>query len=138
MFAFIVWVAARSLTLLWTTGCEDNTGPMPIDLESLLSTLQQLVIYWPSAQRYSDLIELILDAKNGGNSNEGLAIFNDTGHTSYGLQIRLGKLVARRVLETLSQTHDFLEIPILEAGGFTSPGMGFFGLQEEGEWLYDH
>lgn len=126
MFAFVVWVAARSLIILWTTGHENTYGSMPTDLEPLLSTLRQLSITWPCSQRYANLIQLILDTKNNPGGPTGLEIFNDTRRTAYGLQNRLGLLAGHQVPE-----YDFLDMPVLEIGELTNT----FVTDIEGEWL---
>jgi hypothetical protein len=135
MFAFVVWVAARSLIILWTTGYENTYGSMPADLEPLLSSLRQQAIRWPSAQRYDDLIKLILETKNSPGGPTGLEIFNDTRQTSYGLQNRLGKLAVHRVVELYPQSLDFLDMPLLDAAEFAAPGIGMFASANDGEWL---
>lgn len=58
-FAFIVWVAARSLIILWTKSYDNSYGLVPTDLESLMGALQQLSARWPCAQRYREIIQLI-------------------------------------------------------------------------------
>lgn len=136
MFAFILWVAARSLVILWTTGYENTYGSMPTDLEPLLSGLRQLSIQWPCAQRYKDILQLIIDTKNDPGGPTGLDIFNDTRRTAYGLQDRLGKLAGHpRVTEIYSQAFDFLDMPLLDVGEMSAPWTGTFGSENDGEWL---
>ena len=137
MFAFIVWVAARSLIILWTTGHETTYGSMPNDLEPLLRALRQSAVQWPSAQRHVDIIQLILDTKNNPGGPTGLDIFNDTRRTAYGLQNRLGTLAGHRAMEMFSISEDFLDIPFLEIGDMTASrmGIGAFGGDLDGEWL---
>ncbi|KAL7943892.1 fungal-specific transcription factor domain-containing protein [Trichoderma barbatum] len=130
MFAFVIWVAARSLIILWTTGHENTYGTMPTDLEPLLSSLRQLSTPWPCAQRYSDLIQLILDTKNNPGGPTGLEVFNDTRRTAYGLQNRLGILAGPQVPE-----FDFLEMPLLDIGELAAPWNNTFVPDIEGEWL---
>ncbi|KAM0258907.1 hypothetical protein ACHAQJ_003563 [Trichoderma viride] len=130
MFAFVIWVAARSLIILWTTGYENTYGTMPTDLEPLLGSLRQLSLSWPCSQRYVNLIQLILDTKNNPGGPTGLEIFNDTKRTAYGLQNRLGTLAGHQVPE-----FDFLDIPALDIGEFTAPWNSTFISEVEGEWL---
>ncbi|ERS98281.1 hypothetical protein HMPREF1624_05065 [Sporothrix schenckii ATCC 58251] len=108
LFAFVVWVAARSLIILWTTGntadgVADATtatasSPFapPPHLTTLVAVLHQSARYWPCAQCYVDILQLILDTKNNPGGPTGLAIFNDTRRTAYGLRRRLGSLASLR------------------------------------------
>jgi hypothetical protein len=131
-FAFVVWVAARSLVILWTKGYENTYGSIPTDLEPLLSALRQLSIRWPCAQRYNDIIQLILDTKNNPSGPTGLEIFNDTRRTVYGLQSRLGTLAGHRVTEMHSHSLDFLDMDLNE---LASPWIGTFGSEMDSECL---
>lgn len=115
MFAFSIWVAARSLIILWTTGYETTSGEMPADLESLLSSLHHSAVHWPCAQSYVDIIQLILDTRNDPGGPTGLDIFNDTRRTSYGLQNSLGTLAGFRAMQVFTELDDFLDVPFLEA-----------------------
>lgn len=137
IFAFVVWVAARSLIIMWTTGYENTYGSLPTDLEPLLSGLRQMATRWPCAQRYADTIQLILDTKNSPGGPMGLDIFNDTRRTAYGLQNRLGTLAGPRAADLYSQSFDFLDMPILDLGDMTVPrvGIGIFPSELDGEWL---
>lgn len=135
MFAFVVWVAARSMIILWTTGFENTYGSMPSDLESLLGTLRQMSTWWPCAQRYSEIIQLILDTKNNPGGPTGLDIFNDTRRTAYGLQNRLGMLAGHRATDVYAHSFDFLDMPILDAGNLSPPRVGTFGADLDGDWL---
>lgn len=102
LFAFVVWVAARSLIILWTTGhtadgVTETAAPFapPPHLTTLLAVLHQSARYWPCAQCYVDILQLILDTKNNPGGPTGLAIFNDTRRTAYGLRRRLGSLASQ-------------------------------------------
>ena len=130
IFAFVVWVAARSLVILWTTGYENAYGSMPTDLDLLLGSLRHLATRWPSAQRYSDLIQLILDTKNNPGGPTGLDIFNDTRRTAYGLQSRLGLLTRPH-----SSDFDFLGDSLFDLGDLTAPWDSSFVPEVNGEWL---
>ncbi|KAL6812035.1 fungal-specific transcription factor domain-containing protein [Trichoderma sp. SZMC 28015] len=130
LFAFVVWVAARSLIILWTTGHENTYGSMPTDLEPLLSSLRQLSIPWPCSQRYINLIQLILDTKNNPGGPTGLEIFNDTRRTAYGLQNRLSTLADPQVPE-----FDFLDMPLLDMNEMSAPWSSTFVADVDGEWL---
>jgi hypothetical protein len=132
IFAFVVWVAARSLVILWTKGYENTYGSMPSDLEPLLSTLRQLSVWWPCAQRYNDIIQLILDTKNNPGGPTGLEIFNDTRRTVYGLQNRLGTLAGRPVAEVYAHSLDFLDMDLED---FTSPWVGPLAPEMDSEWI---
>lgn len=130
MFAFVVWVAARSLVILWTTGYENAYGSVPTDLDLLLGSLRHLSTRWPSAQRYTDLIQLILDTKNNPGGPTGLEIFNDTRRTAYGLQNRLGILAGPHSFD-----FDFLGESIFDFGNLMAPWDGSFEPEVNGEWL---
>lgn len=126
MFAFSVWVAARSLIILWTTGYETTNGEMPADLEALLCALHRSAVHWSCAQRYVDIIQLILDTRNDPGGPTGLDIFNDTRRTSYGLQNSLGTLAGFRAMQAFTELDDFLDAPFLEAE---------YRADFDGEWL---
>ncbi|CAK7205976.1 hypothetical protein SEUCBS139899_008759 [Sporothrix eucalyptigena] len=99
MFAFILWVAARCLIIMWTTGHTETTSSAtaaPADLTSLLAALHQSALVWPCAACYAEIIQLILDTKNNPGGPTGLDIFNDTRRTVYGLRSRLGTLARHR------------------------------------------
>jgi hypothetical protein len=131
VFAFVIWVAARGLVILWTKGYETTYSSVPTDLEPLMNALRQLAIRWPCAQRYIDIIQVILDSKNYPGGPTGLDIFNDTGRTVYALQNRLGTLAGHRTTEMHSYPLDFLDVSINE---FNSPWVGL-GSEMGSEWL---
>ncbi len=135
MFAFVVWVAARSLIILWTTGYETTYGSMPADLEPLLNVLRQMATRWPCAQRYTDIIQLILDTKNNPDGPTGMDIFNDTRRTSYGLQSLLGTLIVPRTQESFPNSFNFLDMALPDFGDFSTSRMDFFGPENDGDWL---
>lgn len=136
MVAFVIWVAARSLIILWTTGYENTYGQVPPDLEALLNVLRQLGVWWRCAQRYVDMIQLILDTRNNPGGPTGLQIFNDTRRTAYGLQQSLGSLTGPSILSGQSlHSFDFLDMPILDTNGFSPSMLMGFGAGVDGEWL---
>ncbi|KAJ8129010.1 hypothetical protein O1611_g4622 [Lasiodiplodia mahajangana] len=135
MFAFVVWVASRSLVILWTSGYETTYETMPTDLKPMMWTLRQMAMHWPCAQRYVDIIQLILDTKYNPGGPTGLEIFNDTRRTAYGLQNRLGKLAGNRVNQALVTSFDFLDIPLPDAGEFGLSCSSSFALGMGDEWL---
>jgi len=142
IFAFIVWCAARSLVILWTAGYENAYEPTPPDLVSLLGVLRQMSTRWQCAQRSADTVQFILDTKNEPDGRAGLRIFNDTRRTVYGLQNRLGTLVAaHNATNELGSLFDFLDMPILDASGFpVFPPMignelGTFAPEIDGQWM---
>ena len=90
---------------------------------------------WACAQRYTDIIQLILDTKNNPGGPTGLDIFNDTRRTSYGLQNLLGTLVGHRASDAFANSFDFLDMPLLDLGDFGSSRLGPFGAENDGEWL---
>ncbi|CAK7223186.1 hypothetical protein SBRCBS47491_005124 [Sporothrix bragantina] len=96
LFAFVVWVAARSSIILWTTGHTPDPRLPPADLTTLLAALNQAAVYWPCAECYAEILQLILDTKNNPGGPTGIAIFNDTRRTAYGLRSRLGSLARHR------------------------------------------
>lgn len=139
IFAFILWVAARSLVILWTSGHEATYGSQPPrDLDSLLDALRRSAESWPCAQRHVDIVQLILDTKNSPGGPTGLDVFSDTRNTAYGLQSRLGALAGlRSVVEALPRLDDFLAGDFLEGldthGGHF--GLGGFEPEFGGDWL---
>ncbi|KAH8819286.1 fungal-specific transcription factor domain-containing protein [Xylogone sp. PMI_703] len=135
MFAFVVWVAARSMVILWTTGYENSYGSTPKDLETLMTGLQQLALCWPCAQRYINIIQLILDTKNNPGGPTGLDIFNDTRRTAYGLQSRLGTVPGHPITEIYSHPFDFLDVSSFDISDLTTPWGGTFGSEIESDWL---
>ncbi|KAK5039178.1 hypothetical protein LTR13_003434 [Exophiala sideris] len=135
MFAFVVWVAARSLIILWTTGYETTYESVPADLEPLLNILRQMAIRWPCAQRYTDIIQLILDTKNNPDGPTGMDIFNDTRRTSYGLQSLLGTLIPPRTQEAFPNSFDFLDMALPDFSDFNTSRLDFFGAENDGDWL---
>ncbi|KAH8895560.1 hypothetical protein GQ53DRAFT_820385 [Thozetella sp. PMI_491] len=137
MFAIVLWVAARGLVLLWTTGYENTYASVPADLESLLSSLRRLAIRWPSAQRYNDLIQLIVDTKNNINGPVGLEIFNDTRRTAYGVEKSLGPLAVQRQRWVDPHSFDFFGTPMLDTGDMMlmGPWTGTRDLEASGDWL---
>lgn len=137
-FAFVLWVSARSLIIIWTTGFDTNMDSTTRDLGALLSGLLRLSERWPSAGRYHDLIKLIQDTKDGPDRAAGLDIFNDTRRTAHGLEKALGELSRRRNAEVLPSSLDFLDMPFLDNSEFadpTLPWMSSFGLEAEDEWF---
>lgn len=111
-FAFVLWVAARSLVILWTSGYESPQQSVPAELDLLLSTLRQMSTYWPCAGRYVEILQLAMDSRNVPGGNTILQIFNDTRRTSYGLLHRLGPHVG--VADP--NMSDFLDMAFLEEG----------------------
>ena len=129
-FVFIVWVGARSLVILWTRGgySPDELCPavhkststsassssssssacmLPPDLETLLTSLRHMAARWPCAQRYVDIIQMILDTKNSPGGPPGLDIFNDPRRTSYVIQSRFMALAnGRRASMSRANGHD--------------------------------
>ncbi|KAI0813686.1 fungal-specific transcription factor domain-containing protein [Xylaria sp. FL0064] len=127
MFAFVVWVAIRSLIILWTSGYETTYATLPTDLEPMMWTLREMGRHWPCAQRYLDIVQLILDTKNNPGGPTGLEIFNDTRRTAYGLQKRLGKLAGNASNQAFVNPLDFLDTPLLDSGEFDLGRGGSFG-----------
>ncbi|EQB47953.1 hypothetical protein CGLO_12849 [Colletotrichum gloeosporioides Cg-14] len=136
-FPFVVWVAARSLVMLWTMGFESARGAVPDDLEALLHTLRQSAIHWPCSQRYSDMVQLIVDTKNSPSGPVGLEIFNDTRRTAYGLQNRLGALVDCQAMALFAASDDFLDVGFSDLLNFSGPQVGLRGVGREfdADWL---
>jgi hypothetical protein len=112
-FAFVVWVAARSLVILWTSGAyESPQQSVPSDLDLLLSTLRHISAFWPCAGRYVDILQLAIDSRNLPGGTNILQIFNDTRRTSYGLLHRLGPHIGAPD----PNMSDFLNMTFLEEG----------------------
>ncbi|ETS81553.1 hypothetical protein PFICI_06555 [Pestalotiopsis fici W106-1] len=137
VFAFVVWVAARTLVILWTTGYENANGTTPDDLEPLLGILRHQALIWPCAQRHAEIIQLIVDTRDNPGGPTGIDIFNDTRRTSYGLQKHLGTLAGHPIaVEAFSNSFDFLDIPMLDEGELAFNRIETFGSETDGEWLY--
>lgn len=135
IFAFVIWVAARSLIILWTTEDDTAYNSAPTDLEPLLHVLKHLASKWPCSQRYFDFVQLILDTKNDPNGPTGLDIFSDTRRTAYGLHHGLGALANRRATELFLQTDDFLEMPLLDISDLMMSQVGNGMADLDAEWL---
>ncbi|KAI0971620.1 fungal-specific transcription factor domain-containing protein [Xylaria arbuscula] len=135
MFAFVIWVAIRSLVILWTSGYETTYATLPTDLEPMMWTLRQMGTHWPCAQRYMDIVQLILDTKNNPGGPTGLEIFNDTRRTAYGLQNRLGKLAGNKSRLAFANSLDFLNTPLLDLGEFDIGRSGNFSCSMVDDWL---
>lgn len=137
VFAFIVWVAARSLMILWTTGHEGNLQTKPPDLESLLNVLRQMAPTWPCAGRYVNIIEIVLDSWQSEGGGRNLQIFNDTRRTSYGLLLHLGQSVEFQNLPNMDLS-EFFDIGFLEEGNpasFAAPFAEPFDVGFTSDWL---
>ena len=136
MFAFVIWVASRSLLILWTTGYEKSYESVPAELETFIATLRSLAVRWPCAQRYSDIIQLVLDNKNNAGGAPILDIFNDTRRTAYGLQDRLGPMSSHLFTEYLPPSFDFLDVSGLNVDTIDGPwNVGDFPCELNDEWL---
>ena len=127
-FAFMLWVAARSIIILWTTGFENTTGP---DMDALLSVLRNMAKTWPCAQRYVDLIQFMLDSPGSGTS----AVFNDTRRTAYGLEKTLGNLARFRSTSDQVYFFDFLEPSFFDGADVNAPWSQPFQLDADNEWF---
>lgn len=132
IFVFIVWVGARSLVILWTRGgyspdelCKavhKSTSAasssssaacmLPPDLETILTSLRHMAVRWPCAQRYVDIIQMIIDTKNSPGGPPGIDIFNDPRRTSYVIQSRFKALAnGRRASMSRAKSHDSAASP---------------------------
>ena len=133
MFAFIVWVAARSLVILWTTGHEGAYETKPADLELLMNVLHQMTPIWPGAGHYLDIIQHTLDSWQTTGGSTVLQIFNDTRRTSYGLMLQLGQSARARKLADLD-LNEFFDMGFLEEG---NPGKSTdaYGFGFTSDWL---
>lgn len=132
MFAFILWVAARSLAILWTTHHETSPGP---DMDALLAGLRQMATQWPCAQRYADLVQLIMDDTQDPARPKLLEVFNDTRRTAYGLEKKLGMLAGRHFVNQDPFSFDFLDIPFLDNDITGDPWMPLFPDAATDDWL---
>jgi hypothetical protein len=109
------------ILILWTTGYEKSYDSVPADLDIPLSALRRFSIRWPCAQRYNDIIQLVLDTKNNASGPTILDIFNDTRRTAHGLQDRLGPIYSHLFTEFCPQSFDFLDVPSLNVDDLTGP-----------------
>jgi hypothetical protein len=132
-FAFIVWVAARSLIILWTTGYEGSQQMKPADLESLLGVLRQMAPLWPCAGRYLEIIDVVIDSWHTDGGVNTLHIFNDTRRTSYSLLLQLGQSAEFQHLPDMNLS-EFFDIRFLEEGN-PAPFAGTLDFGYTSDWL---
>ncbi|KAK6423589.1 hypothetical protein LTR95_016508 [Oleoguttula sp. CCFEE 5521] len=132
MFAFVLWVAARSLAILWTTHHESTPGP---DMDALLNGLRQMAIRWPCAQRYADLLQLIMDDTDAEARPKLLEIFNDTRRTAYGLEKKLGKIAGSPSASQDLFSFDFLDMPFLDNDINDGSWLPLFSDNAVNDWL---
>ncbi|OQO13985.1 hypothetical protein B0A48_00860 [Cryoendolithus antarcticus] len=132
MFAFVLWVAARSLAILWTTHHESTPGP---DMDALLNGLRQMAIRWPCAQRYADLLQLIMDDTDSEARPKLLEIFNDTRRTAYGLEKKLGKIAGSPSASQDLFSFDFLDMPFLDNDINDGSWLPLFSDNAVNDWL---
>lgn len=114
--AFLVWIASRNLIILWTASRETAQDTLPADLSTLLNVLRQMSKRWQSAQRFADLIQLVIDTMWSDEGSCRLKIFNDTRRTAHGLYSILGQLATKNRITRLDQILDWLDIPLLDQG----------------------
>ena len=92
--------------------------------------------HWPCAQRYSDLIDLIIASNNDPNRRTYLNIFNDTRRTTYGLEKRLGNLIGERAAQDPAYSFDFLDMLFLDGAEMTARWMPQVpSMDDDQEWL---
>ena len=113
LFVFGVWVAARSMTALWTTGWEERSPTAPPELTVLRNILREMSRYWQCAQNYSSMIDFAVDSDDGANEQEQsvLAVFNDVSKTAYGLHNVLEPRLRQGIESQLAQLWDWVDIP---------------------------
>ncbi|CAG9991118.1 unnamed protein product [Clonostachys byssicola] len=111
LLVFAVWVAARNMVTLWTSGWEERTSAVPPELTTLRETLCTLAEYWPCAQRFTAMIDLAVDAANQANELSTLAIFNDVSKTAFGLQNVLGPRIQHNQGAEMAQLWDLFSLP---------------------------
>lgn len=116
--AFITWVGARSLIMLWITGYEGPTQVPPVELDVLTNTLQQLSILWPCASRYLEILNYIVGTKTDSAHSNARDIFIDTRRTSYSLLRNLGPL-ARTRSPNEPDLSEFLDMSFLAEGDYS-------------------
>ncbi|KAF4549593.1 Fungal Zn(2)-Cys(6) binuclear cluster domain-containing protein 15 [Elsinoe fawcettii] len=134
-FAFVLWVASRSLIIIHMTTGDTFSLQSNTNLDILTTGLQQLAIYWPCAQKYLDLIQTILDAGTSPGGPQDLDAFRDTKKTTYGLERRLHMLKSRQINEVASHAFDFLDMPLLEMADFNDPWLANTSMQDNDQWL---
>lgn len=132
IFAFVLWVAARSLAILWTTHHEASPGP---DMDALLAGLRVMANRWPCAQRYADLVQLIVDDTDDSTRPKLLEVFNDTRRTAYGLEKKLGSIAGRHLPSQDLFSFDFLDIPFLDSDMNDSSWLPLFSDTAVNDWL---
>jgi hypothetical protein len=135
VFAFVLWVAARSLVIMWATGSTNVHAPSDDDMKTLMSALQLSALRWPCAKRFFDLLQLALDNEGSPGGPQNLDIFIDTRRTAYGLEKRLGGLASRQLPDLFAQPWDFLDLPFPEDGNLATHWIPDLGLGTIREWL---
>lgn len=95
LFVFAVWVASRSMIILWTLELEEEALAAPPELSTLRNTLRSLAIYWPCAENLSAIIDFVLEESDRPGDHAVLSVFNDVSRTAYGLRNALGEEATR-------------------------------------------
>lgn len=114
MCAFLVWIACRNLVIVWTAEQDSGSGVVPANLTTLLDVLKQLARRWQCAQRYADLVQLILDTRKGTDGEARLRIFNDTRRTAYGIHHLLGARAAENQVQPTINPCDWLDMSFFD------------------------
>ncbi|KAI1384988.1 uncharacterized protein F4822DRAFT_416950 [Hypoxylon trugodes] len=114
LFVFSVWVAARNMVTLWTSGWEEPTAAVPPELATLRSSLHALSQVWQCAQHFTKMIDFVVDSKGEADEHSNLAVFNDVSKTAYGLQTVLGPRMKYSGDAQMAQIWDWFSIPGLE------------------------
>ncbi|KAG8626117.1 hypothetical protein KVT40_006518 [Elsinoe batatas] len=135
LFAFVLWVAARSSLMLLTTSTDFTAVYADPDLVVLRGGLQQLSLFWSCAQNYLELIQIIMDSGNSPGGPQDIDAIRDTKKTTYGLERRLYMLKSRQVNQVVPHAFDFLDMPLFELDDTGDPWLDNLGPPIGDEWL---
>ena len=113
--AFIVWIASRNLIMSWTAGFGGADDPaVTQDLTALLDILHRAARRWQCAQRYADLIQLMIDKRHSAEEEGRLSVFNDTRRTAHGVYNLLGQLADENRIMRLDQVFNLIDMSFLD------------------------
>jgi hypothetical protein len=113
--SFLVWIASRNRIILWTNAEQISLSPVvPQELHDLIDVLRRMATRWESAQRYADLVQLILDTRSCTGAEARLRIFNDTRRTAYGIDKLLGQLATENSIARPETFFDWLDLSYFE------------------------
>lgn len=114
LFVFAVWVASRNMVTLWTSDWEEQTTATPSELTTLRNCLSALAVYWPCAEKFSAMIDFMVDLTGKTSQYSMLEVFNDVSLTAYGLHGVLEPRIKRDKDVEMAQLWSSFSIPGME------------------------